>query len=87
MYFQLYEKLLPHFTEFIQNSLGRPNLIGFYMLDEPLIAEINQDITGRHYYHHVHATDGYHPVFVLYSSEIPETPRHRLVRCAGHDPY
>ena len=75
MYFQLYEKLLPHFTEFIQNSLGRPNLIGFYMLDEPHIMEINQDITGRHYYHHVHATDGYHPVFVLYSSEIPETPR------------
>jgi hypothetical protein len=88
MYFQLYEKLLPHFTEFIQNSLGRPNLIGFYMLDEPHIMEINQDITGRHYYHHVHATDGYHPVFVLYSSEIPETPRATdWCDALGTDPY
>lgn len=88
LYFQLYEKLLPHFTGFIQNAIDRPNLIGFYILDEPLVMEINQDITGRHFYNHTHATDGYHPVFVLYSSEIPETPRATdWCDALGTDPY
>ncbi len=88
LYFQLYEKQLPRFLDVIRAAATAPNLIGHYMLDEPLILEINQDITGRHYYGQVHAADGYHPVFILYSSEIPETPR-AVDWCdaLGTDPY
>ena len=88
LFFQLYEKQLPRFLTAVANARDASNLIGYYLFDEPLIMELNQDVAGRHYDRSIRAADGYHPTFLLYSSEIPES-RRAVDWCdsLGTDPY
>jgi len=78
----------PYYLKAIEDSENFSSLIGYNIFDEPIIGPINQHIVGRKFYKKIHETDGYHPVFVLYSGEIAEIPGAvDWSDCLGSDPY
>ena len=79
---------LPRLLTGIRHAQAYPNLIGFNLFDEPLILETMMYLQGRELYQAIHDIDGYHPAFLLYSSEIPETDKATdWCDVLGTDPY
>ncbi len=72
----------------VRACMDMDNVIGFNHFDEPILSVFDQDVAGRALYDAVHETDGYHPIFLLYSSHIPKGDR-ALDWCdaLGTDPY
>ncbi len=68
VFFRAYEQQRPLFLAVAEAVKSAPNLIGYQPFDEPNLPALNQDDAGRDYYEHLHAVDGYHPVFVLYNT-------------------
>jgi len=85
---EFYTSNLTNYTKLIEESKDASNLIGYFIFDEPLINEIEQYKVGRKFYRRINKLDGYHPVFVNYSSEIPETIKAiDWSDALGTDPY
>jgi len=83
-----YQSTLEPILEGVRIAKEYDNIIGFDHFDEPTLSVFDQDIAGRNLYRRVRETDGYHPVFLLYSSHIPQGER-ALDWCdaIGTDPY
>ncbi len=83
-----YESTLEPILESVRVSKEHDNCIGFNHFDEPVLSVFDQHVQGRDLYRRVHETDGYHPVFLLYSSYIPEG-ENAVDWCdaLGTDPY
>ena len=85
---EYFESNLPRMVTGIEHAKDYTNLIGFNLFDEPLVLETMMDIQGRKLFKTIHEIDGYHPTFLLYSSEIPETERATdWCDVLGTDPY
>lgn len=86
---QYYQKNLPRVTDALNRLKEHPNLIGYKMFDEPPAKSyFAMYVHGRKLHSHIHETDGYHPVFLLYSSYIPEGEEYTdWADCLGTDPY
>ena len=85
---QHYENNLPRLIKSVEGGKDHPGLVGYYLFDEPIIVEFEQYIAGRMWYRKMRETDGYHPAFVLYSSEIPAGAEATdWCDCLGTDPY
>lgn len=67
-----YAANLPRMLQAVELTKGYSNNIGYFIFDEPLADEIFQQTKfGRDFYRRINDTDGYHPVYVNYSSYIP----------------
>jgi len=83
-----YNANIERMLEGVKRTMEFPNLIGFNSFDEPCISVFDQDVQGRDLYHKIRRVDGYHPVFLLYSSYIPKG--HQATDwcdALGTDPY
>ncbi|MEA3399993.1 MAG: sugar-binding protein [Armatimonadota bacterium] len=85
---QYYQSTLDPILESVRIAREHENCIGFNHFDEPTLSIFDQHVQGRDLYRRVHEIDGYHPVFLLYSSYIPEG-EHAVDWCdaLGTDPY
>jgi len=87
LYLEYYRNVLPIMERVVEQVKGRDNLIGYFILDEPLL-ETGEDAVGRAFYKDLNRMDGYRPAFLNYSSGIP--PGRRAVDWSdalGADPY
>ena len=80
-----------HMPEIIKNVdavKNHSNLFGYNTLDEPIFIFWDLHKELRKLYLAEKKADPYHPVFVLYSSRIPQTPyATNCADCLGTDPY
>ena len=72
LYFAHYEANAPVILESVRLAAARDNCLGHNQFDEPILSIFDQSVAGRDLTRRVNETDGYHPVFLLYSSYIPE---------------
>ncbi len=73
IYGEFYYKNIDGLIDVVRKIKDFDNLIGYFILDEPLAKTyFDQYKFGQDYYARIHRADGYHPVFVNYSSYIPE---------------
>ncbi len=87
-YMQYYKSNLPRLQKVIELSKGRKNVLGYFILDEPIIIRLDEDVVGKAFYKKIKELDGYHPVLVNYSSHIPPTDRAiDWSDALGTDPY
>jgi len=70
LFMEYYWNNLPRITAALHHARLAPNVMGHFILDEPLL-EVGMGTVGRALYRHIHEQDGYRPVFVNYSSSIP----------------
>ena len=64
--------LMPDILGIVNVAKDSPANLGYFIFDEPMIAAFDQGIFGRELYDKINEADGYHPVLVNYSSEIPD---------------
>ncbi len=87
LFLEYYRRNLPYIAAALEAAVPHPAVMGYFILDEPLI-EVGQDDVGRALYAELNRRDGYRPVFVNYSSSIPDTPAALDWSDAlGTDPY
>jgi len=80
------EKNKPALTETITLSKESPNLLAYYIFDEP--ASSLGFLLGSRFYRLVQEVDGYHPSLPIYSSHVPEGDQWvDWMDCLGTDPY
>jgi len=73
IYGEFYNKNIDRCLDAVRGVKEFANLIGYFILDEPLAATFfDQYKFGQDYYARIRTADGYHPVIVNYSSHIPE---------------
>ena len=73
IYGEFYDKNIDRCIEGVERTRDFENLIGYFIFDEPMSSKhFDQYKFGQDYYARIHRADGYHPVFVNYSSHIPE---------------
>lgn len=73
IYGEFYDKNIERVMSGVENIKRAQNLIGYFILDEPMPARyFDQYKFGQDYYARLVRADGYHPVLVNYSSKIPE---------------
>ncbi len=73
----------------IELTRNEPGLLAWVNIDEPCLNAFDIDIVLRKIYTMINELDGYHPVFALYSAQVPNTPRATEDVCdvLGVDPY
>ncbi len=84
-----YRENLPRVREAIRLMQDSPRLIGYQLYDEPPDGSyFRQYVHGRELYRQVQESDGYHPVFLVFSSYIPAGDEYvDWTDCLGTDPY
>ena len=84
--FENYRATMKKCIELTKNQSG---LLAWVSIDEPSLRGFDVDIVLRKIYDLAYELDGYHPVFVLYSSEVPPSPKATEGICdvLGVDPY
>ena len=79
------EKNAATLTEALNRAKDSPYLLGYHLFDEPIKLS---SVLGRRMYARVQETDGYHPSFVIYSSNIPKGDEFvDWMDVLGTDPY
>ncbi len=71
IYAEFFNKNLPVLSNAVQLSKDDKTLLGYNSFDEPQLRIFDQFIQLKQLYEKVRSIDGYHPVFLLYSSYIP----------------
>ena len=64
--------LMPDILGIVEAAKTSPANLGYFIFDEPQIEIFDQGIIGKALYDRINERDGYHPVLVNYSSEIPD---------------
>lgn len=85
LYEEFYRKCEPELVAAMEHAKTHRNLSGYFILDEPCDGTHG---AGKLYYDKIYEVDGYHPVFVLYSSYI-DNPELAVTwgDAIGTDPY
>ncbi len=87
LYMEYFENNIPDITEAVRQGRAYANLMGWFILDEPVL-ETGAMPVGQAFYKLLYELDGYHPVFLNYSSHIPNTPDAvNWSDALGTDPY
>ncbi len=87
LYMEYFENNIPAITAAVRHGREYANLMGWFIMDEPVL-ETGAMPVGQAFYKLLHELDGYHPVFVNYSSSIPGTPDAvNWSDALGTDPY
>ncbi len=88
IYEEFYRKNLPDIINAVKKLKNYPSLFGYTSFDEPLYHAFDMYIQCEDLYKTINKIDGYHPVFMLYSSHIPEL-KQATTGCdfLGTDPY
>ncbi len=68
------KKNLPYLIQGVDACKNTDNLMGYFIFDEPCLSVFDQWKTGNIVFNEINKSDGYHPVFINYSSNIPKTP-------------
>lgn len=87
LYLEYFDNNRERLTQAVNAATQCPHLMGHFILDEPLL-ELGADAVGKAFYRMINRLDGYHPVFVNYSSSIPDTmDALNWSDALGTDPY
>ncbi len=73
LFMEYLENNIPDITAAVSRGREYPNLMGWFIMDEPVL-ETGAMPVGQAFYKLLHDLDGYHPVFLNYSSSIPNSP-------------
>jgi hypothetical protein len=80
--------LVPDILGIVDAAKDSPANLGYFIFDEPQLGVFDQGQFGKELYDKIHERDGYHPVLVNYSSEIPEQAEGRnWMDILATDPY
>lgn len=87
LFMEFYRNNIPLITNYVNRGLPFENLMGWFIMDEPVLRTGVAPV-GRAFYRLLYDLDGYHPVFLNYSSYIPNTPDAvNWSDALGTDPY
>ena len=75
LFMETTEKNLGRYLTYVEKTKDHPNLLGYFLFDEPMIQSIDQAAAGRLVCDAYHQADEYHPVMTNYSSHIPDVPQ------------
>jgi len=86
---RIYEQFYTGNQERLAAAIARmkdhPRLLGYFLFDEPVKLS---HVFGKPLHRLIHAKDGYHPTFVVYSSSIPKGEDYvDWMDVVGTDPY
>jgi hypothetical protein len=80
--------LMPDILGIVDAAKDSPANLGYFIFDEPQLGVFDQGQFGKELYDKIYERDGYHPVLVNYSSEIPEQEEGRnWMDILATDPY
>lgn len=79
---------MKRYRKMVESVKDAPNLLGYFILDEPILSVLKMDRVGKELYDEINETDGCHPVWVNYPKGIPDTERAtNWLDVLGNDPY
>ncbi len=87
IYDEYFQQVLPKHLEMLDTLKAHKNIISWFIMDEPH-GTFDQYHIGRKFFSEVNSHDGYRPVFINYSSNIPAgTQWHDWCDIICTDPY